>query len=128
MTFTRDLAVPLDLAVSIETDSLPIIGQPFLLRCVATAFGVMLNAPTVHWKTLENDSIPTTEVSMLILEDRSQTSATILFSPLFISNGGHYVCEASIESDDQGQLKFTQVAHNLEVTSKLAQYHILCIQ
>lgn len=105
-------------------DSLPIVGQPFRLSCVATAFGVMVTAPTVNWRTLENDSIPTIELSTVTLEDRTQTIASIVFSPLLISNGGHYICEASVESGDEGEPQFAQVAHNLEITSKL--YIMLC--
>lgn len=82
----------------------------------------MLNTPTVNWTIWGNESVHMAEMSTRILEDRSQTNSTIIFSPLLTSNGGHYICEANIESDDLEQPQFAQVAHDLEITSKLTQY------
>ena len=91
-------------------------GQDYSLTCVVSVHNVTIGTPIVQW--MKSGSNSTLDVQTSMETSGLEINATLHFSPLLTSDGGQYVCEARIESEDSDAEQTSHAEHSLDVISE----------
>ena len=77
------LIVP-TISVEISTSGTPIVGESYTLMCSVTGVESLNATINFEWRKSDGSLV--------------SSNAVLTFSPLFSSDGGHYICNATVNS------------------------------
>ena len=103
------------ISVHIIAEGSSLAGRDYSLTCVVSVLNATLGTPIVQWMKSGSSSTLDVQTSMETHGSRLEMNSTLHFSPLLTSDGGHYVCEARLESENSDAVK---ISHSLAVISK----------